>query len=490
VPHRRITILHSNDMHGDFLAEPDPVTAGIDVGGLALLSGYLRKVREEEDHVLYMIAGDMVQGSIIDLAYRGVSTVEIMNFLSPDVVTLGNHEFDYGLQQLLWLEKLAAFPIVNANLYVRRPYRRLMRPFEILDREGFKVLVIGLITDQVIDAIKNDSEVGTFISLEAARDEVGRVCNAHRDEDIPLTVLLTHIGLESDIELAKLLDPAWGVDMIIGGHSHSTMDRPVEVNGVVIAHTGGTTNHIGRFDLVVDEETNAIREWTWRCVPLDSRTCTPDPQLDEFIEGYRADCDSRYNRVLAHFATELTHPQRTIETALGNLTADAIAGRAKADVVFYGSGSIRSGRLGPAVTLGNFLACYPYDDIMQRFTIAGAALRRAFAHWMRPENRNGEGECYQVSAGVEAVYDESRKSLVALNVRGTAVDDAATYTLALPNYHVQSADAFLGLSNADLTARGEPVTVATSINDILQGFFETHQNVQRKVEGRLRYVSA
>lgn len=484
---RRITILHSNDMHGDFLAEPDPVTAGIEVGGLALLSGYVRQVREEEDDVLYMIAGDMVQGSIIDLAYRGVSTVEIMNFLSPDVVTLGNHEFDYGLQQLLWLERLASFPIVNANLYVKRPYRRLMKPFEILDRGGFKVLVIGLITDQVIDALKGDTEVGTFISLEEARNEVGRVCNAHRDEDIPLTVLLTHIGLESDIALAKMLDPAWGVDMIIGGHSHTAMDQPVDVNGILVVQTGGTTNVIGRFDLVVDEETNAIREWTWRSVPLDSCTCTPDPQLDAFIDGYKADVDSKYNRVLAHFATEHTHPQRTIETALGNLTADALAERAKADVVLYGSGSIRSSALGPAVTLGNFLACFPYDDSFTRFTVTGAALRRAFAHWMRPENRTGEGECYQVAAGVEAVYDETRRTLAALQVRGVPVADDATYTLALANYHVQSAESFLGLSHADLTVRGEPVTVATSVNDILQGYFETHRNVQRKVEGRLRY---
>ena len=485
---RRITLLHSNDMHGDFLAEPDPVTAGLEVGGIALLSGYLRQVREEEDDVLYMIAGDMVQGSIIDVAYRGVSTVEIMNFLSPDVVTLGNHEFDYGLQQLLWLEKLAAFPIVNANLYVKRPYRRLMKPFEILDLGGFKVLVIGLITDQVIDALKGDVEVGTFISLEEARDEVGRVCNAHRADDIPLTVLLTHIGLDSDIELAKMLDPAWGVDMIIGGHSHTAMERPVDVNGVLVVQTGGTTNQIGRFDLVVDDETNAIRDWTWRCVPLDSATCTPDPQLDAFIDGYKADVDSKYNRILAHFATEHTHPQRTVETSLGNLTADAIAERANADVVLYGSGSIRLHALGPAVTLGNFKACYPYDDKILRFSVTGAALRRAFDHWMRPGNRTGEGECYQVGAGVEAVYDEARGALAALQVRGRPIDDEATYTLALANYHVQSAGEFLALSPADLTARGEPVTVATSVNDILQGFFETHRNVHRKVEGRLRYT--
>jgi 5'-nucleotidase/UDP-sugar diphosphatase len=111
------TILHSNDMHGDFLAETNSAGGGEVIGGLALLSGYINKVRSEEENVIYAIAGDMVQGSLIDAEYKGISTIEIMNYLAPDVATLGNHELDYGLSHLLFLEKMANFPIVNANLY-------------------------------------------------------------------------------------------------------------------------------------------------------------------------------------------------------------------------------------------------------------------------------------------------------------------------------------------------------------------------------------
>lgn len=97
---QKFTILHSNDMHGDFLAEVIKGEGNL-IGGLALLSGYLNKVRKEEENVIFAIAGDMVQGSLIDSEYRGISTIEIMNYLSPDVVTLGNHELDYGLPHLL-----------------------------------------------------------------------------------------------------------------------------------------------------------------------------------------------------------------------------------------------------------------------------------------------------------------------------------------------------------------------------------------------------
>ncbi|HNU76722.1 MAG TPA: metallophosphoesterase, partial [bacterium] len=102
---KKFTILHSNDMHGDFFTD-DQKERGKMIGGLSLLSGYINKVRKEEKNVLYVISGDMVQGSIIDSEYKGCSTIEIMNYLAPDVVALGNHEFDYGLPHLLFLEKV------------------------------------------------------------------------------------------------------------------------------------------------------------------------------------------------------------------------------------------------------------------------------------------------------------------------------------------------------------------------------------------------
>jgi 5'-nucleotidase len=106
---KKFVILHSNDMHGDFMAEMQGAPGNL-IGGLALLSGYINRVRREEPNVLYTISGDMLQGSLIDLESRGVSTIEIMNYLAPDVVTLGNHELDYGLPHLLFLEKMANFP--------------------------------------------------------------------------------------------------------------------------------------------------------------------------------------------------------------------------------------------------------------------------------------------------------------------------------------------------------------------------------------------
>ena len=217
---KKLTLLHSNDMHGDFLAEE--VDQNL-VGGVSMLSGYVNKVRQEEENVIYAIAGDMFRGSIIDSEFLGISTIQIMNLLGPDIVTVGNHEVDYGIAHLLFLEKCAEFPIINANLHIKTNHARLFQPCKILEVDGMKILFIGILTEVALMQCKTDGLVGSFVTLDDAAEEIGRICNTYNAIDIDFTVLLTHIGFEEDKRLAELLDPAWGVDVIIGGHSHTCL---------------------------------------------------------------------------------------------------------------------------------------------------------------------------------------------------------------------------------------------------------------------------
>ena len=484
---QNFTILHSNDMHGDFLAEVKEGSGHL-IGGLALLSGYLNKVREEEEHVIYVIAGDMVQGSLIDSEYKGVSTIEIMNYLSPDVVTLGNHELDYGLPHLLFLEKMANFPVVNANLYIKQYGKRLMTPYFITTIGGFNILFIGIITEKVMDSLSLDQLIGTFVSIEEASDEIGKICNAYKNEDIDLTIALTHIGFESDIELAKMLNPEWGVDMIIGGHSHTILDQPYEVNNILIAQAGTGTDQIGRFDIVVDDATNSIIDWTWKLVPINTETAKVDTYLENFINNYQDKVDEKYNAIVTRFSEKLIHPEREVETTLGNMIADGLADMSETDVILIGSGSIRGTELGPVVTLGSLKACFPYEDSLTKFSINGKQLKRIFSHILRKENRNGEGECFQVNSRVKAVYSDSESKLVSLTVDDVPVIDIQKYTITLQAYHVANSKANLDLSEEELTALGSPKVVTTSTYQILEEWLRHHQNITRKIEGRIVFV--
>jgi 5'-nucleotidase/UDP-sugar diphosphatase len=483
---RKFTILHSNDMHGDFLAE-QAAGGGELIGGLPLLSGYINRVRAEEKNVLYVIAGDMLQGSIIDSDFKGTSTMQIMNYLAPDVVALGNHEVDYGLPHLLFLEKIANFPIVNANIYIKHFEKRMMRPYHIIRKAGFDILFTGILTEKVMDSLKMDELIGTFVTLEEANAEVGKICDAFKNDDIDLTVLLTHIGFESDKELAAMLRPEWGVDLILGGHSHTMLDKPEEVNGILIAQAGTGTNQIGRFDLVVDDDTNSVVEWDWRLIPIDEHMAEPDQRLAEFIDSFKSIVDRKYGVIVTKFAQTLTHPKREEETTLGNLLADAVAEGTQSDVALLGAGSVRVKEMGPAVTLMDFVSCFPYDDSLTRYTVTGAMLKRVFAHWMRPENRDGEGECYQVNASVQARYSNAARGLVSLEVHGEAVRDETSYTLVLQGYHAKNAKPYLDLDPEELTAIGPGYMVSTSAQTVLKEWLTAHQNIDRRIEGRLVY---
>ena len=483
---KKFTILHSNDMHGDFQAEINAGKGDL-IGGLALLSGYINKVRKEEENVLYVIAGDMLQGSLIDSDYKGISTMELMNYLAPDVVTLGNHEFDYGLPHLLFLEKVANFPIVNANLYIKGYHKRLMKPYLIINKAGFDIMFIGIITEKVIDSVKKDALISGFINLEEASHEVGVITGAYKNDDIDLTVLLTHIGYDSDIELAKMLKPEWGVDMIIGGHSHTYLEKPAEVNNVLIAQAGVGTNHIGRFDIVVDDDTNSIIDYKWQLIPIEEGIAEPDARLADYISSFASEVDRKYNSIICKFSETMTHPKREIETSLGNLFADGLAEMSQCDVILVGSGSIRSKELGPVVTLKDYRACYPYEDSLNRFTVTGANLKRMFAEFMRAENRNGEGECYQVNRRIRAVYNENARELSSLTFDGKPVEDDSLYTIGLSGYAVLNSK-YLGLTGEDLLAAGPSKVVATKIADVMEEYLKSHQNIASKVEGRLVYA--
>ncbi len=483
---KKFTILHSNDMHGDFLAENSTEKNKL-VGGLSLLSGYINKVRKEEENVLYLIAGDMLQGSLIDSEYKGLSTIEIMNYLAPDVVTLGNHEIDYGLPHLLFLEKLANFPIVNANLYIKKYNKRLMHPHLILKKAGFDILFTGILTDKVIDSLKMDKLVGSFVSIEDAAKEVGKICNTYKNDDIDLTILLTHIGYESDLELAGMLKPEWGVDMIIGGHSHTILNKPAKVNNVLVAQAGVGTNQIGRFDITVDDETNAIIDYKWQLIEINNEIAEPDKNLEKFIDSFKSEVDRKYSTIVTKLAVEATHPKREIETSLGNLFADALADASECDIVLIGSGSIRTKQLGPIVTLKDYLSCFPYDDTLTKFFINGETVKKVFSHFMRIENRDGEGECYQINSKICATYDDKNKKLESLLFDGKPIESKKIYSFCIQGYHFANCTAYLNVTADELQKNQCSKLVSTSIQDILEEYLRNHQNLKPQVTGRLIY---
>lgn len=176
-----------------------------------------------------------------------------------------------GLPTCCFLEKCASFPIVCSNMYIKYIEKRLFSSHWIREIDGMRVLFIGILTGEVLAKTKNEGLIGMLIDLEDAVSEVGKVCDAYRTSDIDLTVLLTHIGFEQDKKIAAALNPAWGVDIIIGGHSHTLLSEPCVVAGIPIVQAAIGTDQIGRFDIMVDLDNNCMDSYTWQCIPITSK---------------------------------------------------------------------------------------------------------------------------------------------------------------------------------------------------------------------------
>ena len=480
---RKLTILHSNDLHGDFLVEE--VDARL-IGGVSMLSGYVGKVRKEEKNTIYCIAGDMFRGSVIDSEFRGISTIEIMNMLAPDVVTIGNHEIDYGIAHLLFLEKCAKFPIINANLHITTNQARLFKSHHVIEMDGMKILFIGILTESVLPMAKKETLVGGFVDVHDAATEVERICNAYHSLDIDCTVLLTHIGFEEDKQLAARLDPALGIDIIIGGHSHTFLEKPENVNGILIAQAGTGTDQIGRFDLEIDTDSNSVHSFQWTSIPITDEYCPRDTALEEILGRYKSAAEEKYSRVVTRLKRQLTHPSWYQETELGGFLADIFRESLRLDMMLLGSGSIRVTEIGPIILFSDLTECLPYDDSAIALWVTGAQLKKMILYMLRDEVWDGSHwEFFQFSEGVRVVYDKANHIFKEFTLDGTPIEEAGIYKIGLQYYFYLNMKDFFSISHEEIAENGNPRRIATSCRDVLDEYLSCHQNLDHHIGGRL-----
>ena len=473
--YKKLILLHSNDMHGDFLAEN--VSDEL-VGGVSMLSGYISKVKAQEKNVLYCVAGDMFRGSVIDSEYLGISTIEIMNMLSPDVVTIGNHETDYGLSHLLFIEKCAKFPIINANLYIKMNGTRLFKPYHIVEIDGMKILFIGILTEEVMNAAANEKVVGSLVDVQDAVKEIEKICNAFNGIDIDFTVLLTHIGFENDKKLAAKLDPALGVDVIIGGHSHTFIDEPFKVNDILIVQAGTGTDQIGRFDIVVDTDTNSVSSYKWQAIPINSSNCPDDPKMINLVNELKTTTDLKYGRTIRRLNVPLEHETRYRQTALGNFISDIIADSTGLDLMLLTSGSIRVNSLGPIITLNDMMNAFPFENAVNEIFVTGKQLKHMITYMCRDEVFDGEGhEFYQLSNNWHIIYDRNSSSITNIEYKGEPLKNDQIIKVGLFDYDLNNIKKFFDISLDEIKTNGKPKVVATSGKELVYEYLENSDTI-------------
>ena len=253
---RRIVILHTNDVHSHIEPFPqnDALHAGL--GGYSRRKAYIDSVRAEGCEPLVFECGDMFQGTPYFNFYDGKLEIELRNKMGVDAVTIGNHEFDRGLPFLCDRMSEANFPFINSNYdFKNERAQSLVKPYHIFERKGVKIGVFGLGV-QIDGLIAVENVDGTIYNspIEVAQ----RMADELHAQGCDLIIALTHIGFEmgNQVDDKKLARQTKGIDLILGGHSHTFLPAPVfetnlEGRPVLINQVGWGGINVGRVEVDV-----------------------------------------------------------------------------------------------------------------------------------------------------------------------------------------------------------------------------------------------
>lgn len=250
-----LVILHTNDTHSQI----EPLSAGNykGRGGVERREKYISQVRAENKNVILLDAGDFSQGTPYFTLFKGDAEIELMNALGVDAATFGNHEFDNGPEELARRIKMANFPVVNANYKLSgTPLDGLVAPYTVIDRGGKRIGVIGLSVR--LTGLVNPTKIGKMKYQHPYKivDRLAR--KLRKSEKCDLVILLTHCGFNDgkeqnpdDCLIAKNTE---GVDIIIGGHSHTFIKKPAIVESktgkkVMVVQAGCKGEEVGRIDI-------------------------------------------------------------------------------------------------------------------------------------------------------------------------------------------------------------------------------------------------
>ena len=374
----RIAVIHTNDVHGWLYARP----AGPDrprpdrmIGGYAALSNL---VKREKLPKLLLDAGDWFLGTPEAYISKGQASIDCMNALGYDAVELGNHEYDFGQAQLERLAGALKMPVLGSNVHLGdgpdRP--RYVTPFLIKEVAGVKVGIFGLATRTVGARSFEDNVRGLRFRREA--DEARDMVRQLRAQGATVIIAVSHIGfLEPGFPVFEddkfLAGEVPGIDLIVGGHTHTRLSPAVRDprNGTLITQAGVNLTQAGRAELEIDRATGKVVRSTDALVDLWVDELGEDPAILTLVRRYQDEAERAMSVAVATAAEALSHARSGPEP-VGDWMADCERDWGHTDLAFQNRSGIRAGIPAGPVTLRRIYEAMPYDNHMATLTLTGA----------------------------------------------------------------------------------------------------------------------
>ena len=464
-----VVVLFTSDVHCG-------VDQGFGYAGLAAVRDNLAKT----NHVLLVDNGDSIQGEPIGTMTTGESNIELMNAVGYDIATIGNHEFDYGMDRFLELTKKANFPYISANFMHNDEL--VFAPYVIKEFDGVKIAFVGITTPKTTTSSTPkyfQDETGKFV-YTFCQDETGeklyaavqKAVDDARAEGAAYVVAMAHLGIEGESApwmSTDVIANTTGINALLDGHSHSILEQEKVKNKdgeeVLLAACGTKLQAIGYLRISAKDGSMATGLYKWDTsnavslpdlIGLDNEVAT---KVNEAMDTL----NEKLGEVVAKSAVDLviSDPEtdvrivRTAETNLGDLCADAYRDQSGADIAFVNGGGIRVKIAAGDTTLNDILKVHPFGNALCVVEATGQQILDALEWGSRvvPEETGGflqvSGLTYEIHTYIESSCTADENGLFTgvageyrvknVKVGGEDLDVNKTYTLACHDYLLKNA---------------------------------------------------
>ena len=491
-----MTILHTNDVHANY------------AGTLARQTTLLKQIRQEVPDALLIDAGDRFQGTLFYKLYKGEMAQWAMNMQGYQAMAVGNHEFDDGPATLANFIKGAKFPVLAANLDVSADpdLKGLIKPYAIVEVGGEKIGIIGITTEDV-DIL---SSPGPNVKILPALDSLKAAVAELSDQGINKIIALTHVGYEVDKQLAAQVD---GVDIIVGGHSHTCLGDvkhsagpyPTVVNSpsgqpVLVVQACSKLKYMGRLNVTFDANGVPVK-WDGGLIKVKDENVAEDPEVAAEVAKRAEPIEKLKSQIIGETLVDLVGERsvcRFAECNMGDLITDAILWKMKdqgIQIALQNGGGIRASIPKGPISMGQIMEVLPFGNTIATFEIKGedllAALENGVSRAENPENE-GTGRFLQV-AGLRYTWDPSRpvgERIISVEVRNpdgtySPLDPNAIYKVAANDFMRKGGDDYKVLAEKAIN----PYDYGPPLDQAVAEYIQAHSPVAPKVEGRIKMVA-
>ncbi|MEO0138997.1 MAG: bifunctional UDP-sugar hydrolase/5'-nucleotidase [candidate division WOR-3 bacterium] len=514
----KIYVLHWNDAHGHmgyneaFWLDPDFPPLLSNARALAyMVKKYREKAKKEGSLLLVFDAADYFQGDPLGELTKGKLYIDIMNYIGLTAGAVGNHDFDFGRDILDSLAKWANFPLLCANLTdtLGNP-PSLAKPYIIIDTMGIRIAVFGLITHWLKGMVppQNMPDLDVKWEYSFVKEFVPKLRKEYNPD---IVIALTHTGFRHDQRNA---DSIRGIDLIIGGHSHTGLYKPYfsRINSTAIVQAFSHMANLGVVEILYDRKNKTIVDIKGKIITLNAERVPSDPYVDSVLTVYEKKVDSIYGEVVAISDGDFNRGG-FVESSMGNIITDAMRwyveerlGEKDFPVVaIYNAGGIRANFRYGKITKRDVYNALPFPNVLMYGKVKGEDLLKILGVGF-----NGHHAIFNVS-GLKLEYNNDKlylDSITAVIRDSITLDSMGVKTYNLPLAEVKILEVggrpfhpdstYILVSNDYLiNGGGEYVVFKTlwdikdtgrRISDIVEEYLRFKGRIKPQIEGRIRKI--